>query len=325
MARFGLAVLGALVLLVFCSRITQTQKFPETAVALGYGERSVMRVEFSAFSDLASLVEELNYTAETWAAGQREVPRLVFVRIPERFAAVTVNEVTVEQKKNLFFRMVLPVLLIANEEIAAEREILMGLKEALATQRFLDAQQLRTLRRLADKYEVSMEGDAVSITAVLNVLERRIDIVPPSLGLAQAASESGWGTSRFAQEGNALFGQWRLDGKGMLPEEQRSSKGDYKVAKFKTPLGSARSYLKNLNTHRAYREFRKRRADSRAAGKPLSGAALAKFLTRYSERGADYVKEILSLIHVNKLSVLDKSYLVDGVVYELLPVWRGEG
>ncbi|MEQ8332757.1 glucosaminidase domain-containing protein [Nisaea sp.] len=325
MARFGLALLAALVLLVICSRITQPQKFPETLVALGYGERSVTRVEFSTFSDLTSLVEQLNYTAETWAAGQREVPRLVFVRIPERFAAVTVNEVTVEQKKSLFFRMVLPVLLIANEEIAAERELLMQLKEALATQRFLDARQLKTLRRLADKYEVTMQGDAVSITAVLGVLERRIDIVPPSLGLAQAASESGWGTSRFAQEGNALFGQWRLDGKGMVPEEQRSSKGDYKVAKFKTPLGSARSYLRNLNTHGAYREFRKRRAAARADGRPLSGATLASFLTRYSERGADYVKEIVSIIKSNNLSVLDRSYLVDGDVYELVPVWRAEG
>lgn len=325
MARFGLAALAALVLLLICNAVEKSPRLPELEVAQAYGPRTVQRIEFSAFSDLSSLVQDLNYTEETWQAGQREVPRLLMTRIPERFAEVTVKEVTVEEKKNMFFRMVLPVLLTANEEIEAEREKLMQIKAELEEKRFPGTDNLRQLRRLAKKYEVPMDGDVVSLNLVIETLERRIDIVPPSLGLAQAASESGWGTSRFAQEGNALFGQWTIGGKGMVPEEQRASKGDYKVAMFKTPLGSVRSYIRNLNTNAAYKEFRKRREAARAGGKPLSGSTLARTLTKYSERGADYIEDILSIIKSNRLSILDRSYLADGDVYELMPVWRSEG
>ena len=325
MARFGLAALAALVLLLFCNAVEQNPTLPEPEVAQLNSPRTVQRIEFSAFSDLSKLVQDLNYTEKTWEAGQRVVPRLLMTRIPERFAEVTVKEVTVEEKKNMFFRMVLPLFLTANEEVEAEREKLLQIKAELAEKGILGADNLRQLRRLAKKYEVPMEGDVVSLNSVIETLERRVDIVPPSLGLAQAASESGWGTSRFAQEGNALFGQWTIGGKGMVPKEQRASKGDYKVARFKTPLASVRSYIRNLNTNAAYKQFRKRREAARSSGKSLSGSRLAKTLTKYSERGTAYVDDLLSIINTNRLSVLDRSYLADGDIYELLPVWRSEG
>lgn len=326
MGRFGSALFAALLVLVACAAFNQTAPMIEPIDDWGvtYDGRPVERVEFVAFRDLAPLTEELNYTAETWKAGQAEVPRLVLLRVPERFGEVTVNEVTVAEKKRIFFRMVLPLVLIANEEVASDREALMRLKLRLAETRVPLADDLDELRSLAKKYRLSADGDAISVTKLLATLERRIDIVPPSLALAQAATESAWGTSRFAVEGNALFGQWTFGRKGMVPEEQRVEKGDYKVAAFRTPLHSVRSYLRNLNTNRAYREFRKHRAAARAAGKPLSGKALVAALSRYSERGAHYIKEIRQIIGVNRLSALDRSKLVDGTVYELLPVWRSD-
>jgi len=323
MCRFGLALIGALLLLAVCTFFNRTSAIIEYSgdASRYYGGRPIERVEFVELRDLSGLADELGYTEETWRTGTVEVPRLVLVKIPERFGQVTVNEITVEEKKQLFFRMVLPLVLIANEEVASEREELMRLKERLEKRRIPHADDQKLLRRLARKYEVPMEGDVLSINEVLQTLERRIDIVPPSLALAQAATESAWGTSRFAVEGNALFGQWTFGGNGIRPEEQRAELGDYKVAAFRTPLHSARSYLRNLNTNDAYREFRKRRAEGRRQGRPLSGKDLATSLSRYSERGKDYVDEIRQIITVNGLSALDQSTLADGTVYELMPVW----
>ncbi|WP_193179637.1 glucosaminidase domain-containing protein [Nisaea sediminum] len=327
MGRFVLALVVGFVVLGFCNAFNQTAPIikPIDDWEWSYQGRPVETVEFVAFADLVPLASELNYTAETWSAGQTEVPRLVLQQVPERFAEVTVHEVPVEHKKRIFFQMMLPLVLIANEEMAYEREALLALKARIDAGRIPSAKDLIELRRFADKYDVSMEGDVVPVQKVLDTLEHRIDIVPPSLALAQAAIESAWGTSRFALEGNALFGQWTFGRKGMVPEEQRTEKGDYKVAAFHTPLHSVRSYLRNLNTHPAYRDFRKHRAAARTDGRSLSGKSLAATLSRYSERGAAYVKEIRHLIAANGLSILDRSKLVDGTVYELVPVWRAAG
>ncbi len=326
MGRFGLALATALLVLLVCSAFNKTARMIEPIEDLEATHEGwpVERIEFVAFADLASLTTELNYTAETWKAGQTDVPRLVLLQVPERFAEVTVKEVTVEQKKQIFFRMILPLILMANEEVTSDREALMRLKSRLAETRIPHADDLDELRSLATKYRLSEDGDVISVAKPLKTLERRIDIVPPSLALAQAATESAWGTSRFAVEGNALFGQWTFGDKGMVPEEQRAEKGDHKVASFRSPLHSVRSYLRNLNTNRAYREFRDYRAAARAEGKPISGEALASALSRYSERGADYIKEIRQIIVGNDLSALDRSKLVEGTIYELMPVWRAE-
>jgi uncharacterized FlgJ-related protein len=327
LGRFALALAAAIVVLGVCGAFHRTAPIikPIDDWEWSYQGRPVQKVEFVALADLAPLKSELNYTEETWSSGQQDVPRLVLQQVPVRFAEVTVHEVPVEHKKRLFFQMVLPLVLIANEEMEFEREAFLGLKARIGDARIPGAGDLMELRRFAAKYDVPMDGDVVPVEQVLQTLERRIDIVPPSLALAQAAIESAWGTSRFALEGNALFGQWTFGPKGMVPEEQRVEKGDYRVAAFRTPLHSVRSYLRNLNTHPAYREFRKHRASARSEGKPLSGKALSATLTRYSERGAAYVKEIRHLIAVNGLSALDRSKLADGTVYELVPVWRAAG
>jgi uncharacterized FlgJ-related protein len=139
----------------------------------------------------------------------------------------------------------------------------------------------------------------------------RFDVIPPGLVLGQAAYESGYGTSRFAVEGNALFGEWTYGGAGMTPSQQRKELGDHRIAAFDWPFDSVRSYFINLSAHPAYEPLRRLRADLRAKGKPLDSLALADGLVKYSERGQDYVDELKGIIRVNKLDVADHAKLRD--------------
>ena len=119
-----------------------------------------------------------------------------------------------------------------------------------------------------------------------------MDIIPVSIAIAQAAKETGWGTSRFAQEGNALFGQWTWSGEGLKPKDSDKNEG-HKVMKFNVLQASVRAYQRNLNTHSSYKEFRKERAKLRDQGKPLNSIVLSKFLDEYAETGSQYVDCLL--------------------------------
>ena len=147
-----------------------------------------------------------------------------------------------------------------------------------------------------------------------------MDIIPPSLALAQAAEESGWGTSRFTAEGNAFFGQWDFSGKGMIPKQQRKELGNYGVARFDSPLDSVQGYMFNINTASAYQELRKLRARLRADKREVTGLRLASTLDKYSERGEDYVEGIMQMIRYNKLENVDETYLSDNKLIHLISV-----
>jgi Bax protein len=154
----------------------------------------------------------------------------------------------------------------------------------------------------------------------------RVDAVPVSLALAQAAYESGYATSRFATEGNALFGQWRW-GHGLVPHEQRGDKGDYRIAVFVTPLESAAAYMLNPNTHPSYRRFRMAREAQRHAmgdetAAVLTGLALAATLKLYAEEGEVYVETLQGIICDNGLCRLDGAQLSAGPVIKLFPLDR---
>ena len=137
----------------------------------------------------------------------------------------------------------------------------------------------------------------------------RLDIVPPSLALAQSAEESGWGTSRFGREGNALFGMWTTARDGGLTPLRRDQGKTHKIKAYGSLLDSVRSYVRNLNRHGAYRQFRRARALMRRAGAPVDGAVLAGELTAYSQRGEDYVRAIRTIIEANGLRRLDDARL----------------
>jgi len=154
--------------------------------------------------------------------------------------------------------------------------------------------------------------DTPELDTMLDQMLYRLDVIRAGLALGQAAYESGYGTSRFAVQGNSLFGQWTYGGDGIVPQEQRtSSKGDHRIRAFDWPFDSVRGYFINLMSHPAYEDFRRLRAEMRAAGKLLESLTLADGLLRYSERGQDYVDALKAMIQHNGLDRADTAVFRD--------------
>jgi len=262
----------------------------------------VRTVETKSYSDVLKLFNDIGYTAERWQAGIREVPRIEITHIPKRWQKQS-PYIPVKDKKNIFFRLAGPGILEANEKIITDRNRLL---EKIKNNKTKNDQWLH---KLAIKYKVISEADRTLDKNELAELKIRVDIIPPSLSLAQAAEESGWGTSRFAIQGNALFGQWDFSGKGMKPKKQRKQLGNYGIARFDSPQQSIEAYILNLNTHRAYKRLREKRASMRKNNVKPTGWELAKTLDNYSERGHHYVESLHSIMRYNKLMPADDAYL----------------
>ena len=147
----------------------------------------------------------------------------------------------------------------------------------------------------------------------LSVLKIRMDEIPVSLAIAQAAKETGWGTSRFALEGNALFGQWTWSGEGLKPKESDKNQG-HKVMKFNVLQASVRAYQRNLNTHSSYIDFRMARAELRDKRVPLDSMVLSEHLDKYAETGEQYVDVLKKIIKQNNLKDFDDAKLLPSSV-----------
>lgn len=209
----------------------------------------------------------------------------------------------VETKKRAFFEYLTPLIEVRNEEARKNHAFLEELAADLESGREPSRRELARLEVLARKHRTAPAED--DLAALVEALLFRVDALPPSLALAQAASESGWGTSRFAREGNNLFGEWCFtEGCGLVPA-QRPPGTQHEVEVFPTPAAALDSWFLNLNAHPAYREVRALRAAAREAGRPLRGEELAGGLGRYSERGEDYVADIRAIIRGNDLGLLD--------------------
>ena len=210
---------------------------------------------------------------------------------PPDFRALTAGP----ERKQTFFGYFSPLIDRANAAIARQREKL----EAIAAAGVIDGRAERQLQRLAIEY--GLEPEALSTAELLDATLRRVDQLPRSLVLAQAAKESGWGTSRFAVEANNFFGQrcW-TSGCGVKPQ-RRPEGARFEVARFSSPYESLVAYLKNLNTHHEYEPLRDFRATVREDNGKLSGLALADHLGTYSEREEKYRKEIKKIITANRL------------------------
>ena len=203
-------------------------------------------------------------------------------------------------KKQAFFDFLTPLVREENARIRQDRERLGEIAkahEAGTSPGWLDR---RFIARLTRDYGVETE----TLDERIDTLLLRVDVVPLSLALAQAAKESGWGTSRFARKGNNLFGQWCFEaGCGIVPSRRSAGKG-HEVRAFDSVRASIASYLRNLNTHPRYRELRATRAELREAEAALSGIELAETLDGYSERGNAYVDEVQAMIRHNDLETL---------------------
>jgi len=288
-------------------------------------DRPVERFEYDSPEQVEELAESLNYTPAAWQAGIREVPRLYITTVPSRWRDTTSDGMPVVDKKRAFFRLVGPLVLHANELIQADRQQLESIVKTLRSGDSISPGEETFIREIAVAYKLAEAESEVDITdqALQDQLIRRVDTLPPSLVLAQGAEESGWATSRFAVEGNALFGMWTWGEEGIKPKQQRAEHGDHKIASYKAPMESVIGYMHNLNTHRSYETLRARRAELRGSGGKVTGWELAKTLTKYSERGQAYVDSLHGLMKTNQLMATDDAYLGDGPTILLIPVGDG--
>ncbi|MBU1344272.1 MAG: glucosaminidase domain-containing protein [Proteobacteria bacterium] len=203
------------------------------------------------------------------------------------------------ERKTLFFEFMSPLIKAENDRIRHQRSRLVNLYQQFTDDSrppgWLDR---RWLKQLAADYDVEFSEPYGQ--EQWQSLLRRVDIVPRELALIQAAMESAWGDSRFAKEGNNLFGEHCSDpGCGIVPEDRSPDKA-YEVAVFQSPLESVCSYIHNLNTHDAYKNFRHTRSQFRKQEKKPDGYSLAKTLMAYSERDNDYIREIQDMITDNR-------------------------
>lgn len=271
-----------------------------------------------SYKEILDLYEKLNYTPEAWQAGIREIPRVYLTTIGDRWGSKTTREITVLLKKQLFFRGLAPLILRSNELILEDRDRLGRIINIVRDGHSLSDFDLRWTNKLAKAYKVGDDSEKVNMP-LLDELWKRVDIVPPSLALSQGAEESGWGTSRFAATGNAIYGQWTWGSNAIIPEKQRKELGNYGIAAFESLFESVCGYMLNLNTHNAYAELRNKRAELRKNGKQITGLVLAEQLTRYSERGEDYVRDLKSLMEYNRLEPVDDAYLGNDPPIFLIP------
>ena len=278
------------------------------------------RFEFTSYVAVEEYFDELGYTRDTWMAGDRSVPRLFLTHVPERWRDKFAKEVTVQSKKRIFFRVLAPLVLRSNELVLQDRKRLVELSKRKERGQKLSTDDEAWLAGVARSYKVIDEKTAAPGATQMAELMRRVDMVPVSLALSQAAEESGWGTSRFADAGNSLFGQWSWGSDAIKPEQQREGMGNYGLAAFETPLASVIAYMKNLNAHAAYERLRAARAKLREQETIVTGNALVPALDRYSERGEEYVKSLQAIIRVNKLAPADSTYLRDMMPVYLVPV-----
>lgn len=211
------------------------------------------------------------------------------------------SEVSVSERKEIFFRVLTPIVLAENARLRATRA---QIKEFSKRPNSLSQREQAQLDKLAERYRVSRDSETF-----FSDLLHRVDEIPVDLALAQAANESGWGTSRFARQANNLFGEWTWKQEEGLIPKQRAEGKNHRIRVFDSLQRSVRSYFYTLNVGRAYDGFRDQRAAMREQDKPLDGYAMASTLSSYSERGQDYVEEIRAMISYNDLGKLREMQL----------------
>ncbi len=207
---------------------------------------------------------------------------------------------SVQLKKETFIKIVLPLIVAENEKILDDRKKL----KVISEKKFTSDAEKQWLRQKLLEYKVK-KGD-------MNELMFRMDMIPVSIALAQAAKESGWGTSRFALEGNAIFGQWTWDGQGIAPLKRDGDK-NHKILKFPILRASVKAYKNNLNTHKSYSKFREKRKSLRNKNKDITGLELTETLKNYAQTGSEYTKILNQIIKQNNLSDFEPVRLVNSV------------
>ena len=239
-----------------------------------------------------NLFAELGYDLQGVRAGQKVKP-IYLTKLPKDLKTLG----DTKMKRELFIKIILPLILDANKQITEDRKKLFK----ILGKNFNTVGERVWLNRRFKQYKIEDHD--------LAKLKMRMDAIPASLALAQAANESGWGTSRFALEGNALFGQWTWSKKGISPKNKDPDQS-HKILQFQILKASVTAYKNNLNTHNAYKEFREVRAQLRQEGKQIIGLDLTKYIKNYAAIGVKYVAIIEDIIEKNSLTDFDNANLL---------------
>ncbi len=240
----------------------------------------------------SNLFEDLGYDLKSVRAGKKVKP-IYLTKLPKDLNKLG----NTSKKRDLFIKILLPLVLAENEKIENDRKKLFK----IINKNFNTTGERIWLKRRFKEYKISDQD--------VSKLKMRMDIIPVSIALAQAANESGWGTSRFALEGNALFGQWTWSKKGISPKK-KDPNSTHKVLQFQILRASVRAYKNNLNTHNAYKEFREARAQIRQENKIIVGTELTQYLKNYASIGMKYVEILEDIIDKNSLTDFDNSNLL---------------
>jgi len=229
-----------------------------------------------------NLFKDLEYDLD-YVRSKKTVKPIYFTRLPK-----DLNEIkSIIQKKETFLQILLPLVVAENERIQKDRKYLLKILKQNQSKKNID-----WINKKYKEYKVSKNN--------IGELTEKMDIIPASIALAQAAKESGWGTSRFALEGNAIFGQWTWNGEGIEPLEKVDGQ-KHKILKFPLLRASVKAYIVNLNTHSGYKDFRKKRKLLRDENKNLSGLNLIHELDNYAQTGKEYTKILEKIIKQNDL------------------------
>jgi len=239
------------------------------------------------------IFENLKYDLKSIRLGQAVKP-IYLSKFPKDLKSIK----STQKRKDTFIKIVIPLILDENNKISEDRKKLFKI---LGKQSNSRGEKVWLKRRFKD-YRIKNEDIAE--------LKLRMDEIPTSLAIAQAAKESGWGTSRFALDGNAMFGQWTWDQDGIEPTQKEKNKG-HKILKFPMLQSSVKAYIKNLNTHRGYAELREARAEIRRKNRNVSGLDLVDYLYNYAATGKEYVVILRKIIKQNDLTDFDSSVLMN--------------
>ncbi len=240
-----------------------------------------------------NLFEDLKYDLKNIRSGSRVKP-VYLSKLPRDLKKIK----STQKKKDTFIKIVMPLILDENNKILENRKKLFKI---LSKQNNSRGEKVWLKRRFED-YGIKNED--------VTELKIRMDIIPVSIAIAQAAKESGWGTSRFALEGNAMFGQWTYGKDGISPLKREKNKG-HKILKFSMLRSSVQAYKNNLNTHSGYREFREKRAELRRKNRKISGLSLVDYLHNYAATGKEYTKILKKIINQNDLMDFDNAVLMN--------------
>ena len=243
-------------------------------------------------STIKQLFEDTNYSLKD-VREKKLVKPVALTLLPAEIKMIESSN----QRKEFFIQIILPLILQENDNIRIDRKRLFSIINK-SNNSDLEKKWLDTKYK---QYGVSSKD--------LSILKIRMDEIPVSLAIAQAAKETGWGTSRFAQEGNALFGQWTWSGEGLKPKDADKNEG-HKVMKFNVLQASVRAYQRNLNTHSSYKNLRKARAELRDRGQALDSLILVNYLNEYAETGQKYVDVLTQIIKQNNLKDFDDAKLL---------------